>query len=203
MTNGTSGDINNIDFINKRPSRKPYEQMALVGRDVAEKVVRAEKEITYHDWVPLGSRKTELTLKVRKPSAEILARAHTILKQPEDRKVRQRRERIYANRTIAMSKAPETVSVPLHAIRIGEVGIAALPFEVFVEIGLEIKKRTPFERSFTISFGNGSYGYLPTPEQHDRGGYETWLGTNRVEFQASRKMTDRLLEMLNGLSAKN
>ena len=199
MTNGTSADINNIDFTGKRPRRKRYEQMTIVARDVAEKVVQAEKEIAYRDWVPLGTRTTELTLKVRKPSARILKRAHQMLQEPEGSKTRQRRERIYANRTIAMSKTPETVSIPLQAVRIGELGLAAIPFEVFVEIGLEIKKRTPFGRSFTISFGNGSYGYLPTPEHHELGGYETWLGTNRVEFQASRKITDRLLEMLSGL----
>jgi hypothetical protein len=31
------------------------------------------------------------------------------------------------------------------------------------------------------------------------GGYETWLGTNRVEPDAARKMTDVLLEMLGTL----
>ena len=39
-----------------------------------------------------------------------------------------------------------------------------------------------------IELANGGYGYLPTPEQHELGGYETWLGTNRVEKEASRKI---------------
>jgi hypothetical protein len=38
-------------------------------------------------------------------------------------------------------------------------------------------------------------GYLPTPRHFALGGYETWLGTNRLEPQASEKMLDALLEM--------
>ena len=199
MTNGTSGDVNNINFTARTPRRKPYEQMTLVARDVAAKVVEAERKVTYHDWVPLGVRGKDLTLRTRKPDASLLAWARAVQKRGEDAKPRHRREEIYARRTIAMSKSPDEVAIPLQAVRIGELGVVAIPFEVFAEIGLEIKQRTPFKRSFTISFGNGSYGYLPTPEQHKLGGYETWLGTNRVEPRASRKITDQLLAMLAAL----
>ena len=134
MTNGTSGDINNIDFVNKRPRRKPYEQMTLVARDVAEKVFRAEKEMKYRDWVPLGTSASELTLKVRKPDEKLLARAKRILEQADETQLRHRREETYARRTIALSTSPDEASIPLQAIRIGELGIAAIPFETFVEI---------------------------------------------------------------------
>lgn len=53
--------------------------------------------------------------------------------------------------------------------------------ETFVEFGLELKAKTPFTRSFTISVVNGAFGYLPAVEQHQLGGYETWRGVNRVE----------------------
>lgn len=36
---------------------------------------------------------------------------------------------------------------------------------------------------------------LATPKQHELGGYETWLATNRLEPKASEKMLDALLEM--------
>ena len=198
MTNGTSGDINNIDFTAKPPPRKRYEQMTFVAGDLAAKVVEAEKKLTYHDTVPLASARAELTLKTRKPTAELLAWARDVLTRAKNKDYtpRHRHEETYARRAIALSKAPEEIAIPLQAVRVGEVGIVAIPFETFAEIGLEIKRRTPLGKSFTISFGNGSYGYLPTPAQHALGGYETWLGTNRVERQASRKITDQLLRML-------
>jgi hypothetical protein len=85
----------------------------------------------------------------------------------------------------------------MQTFRIGELGVAAIPFEVFTEIGLEIKTKSPFKPSFTIELANGSYGYLPTPEQHQLGGYETWMGTNKVEKEASQKIVTEILKLFN------
>jgi len=54
-----------------------------------------------------------------------------------------------------------------------------------------------------ISIANGSHGYLPTPDQHRFGSYETWIGVNKVQLDASVKMVDALVEMLGGLNAKS
>jgi hypothetical protein len=58
---------------------------------------------------------------------------------------------------------------------------------------LEIKEKSPFKTTFTIELANGGYGYLPTPEQHKLGGYETWISINRVEKEASEKIVAKLL----------
>jgi hypothetical protein len=74
------------------------------------------------------------------------------------------------------------VTIPLEALRIGDPGIAAIPFEVFTDIGLEIKKKVPFADGFAIELANDYHGYLPTPQQHALGGYDTWMGTNKVQL---------------------
>jgi len=53
-----------------------------------------------------------------------------------------------------------------------------------------------------VSLANGGHGYLPTPEQHRRGGYETWLGTNHVQEDASVIIVNHLLAMLAELGAQ-
>jgi hypothetical protein len=78
-----------------------------------------------------------------------------------------------------------------------------MPFEVLVEIGLEIKKKSPFERTLLISMANGGYGYLPSPNQQKLGGYETWLGTSRFQPQSSDILINNLLEMLEELKGIN
>ena len=103
---------------------------------------------------------------------------------------------------LQLQKSPETVRVILQAVRIGELGITAIPFEVFSEIGLELKARSPLKPSFTIELANGGYGYLPTPEQHKLGGYETWLGTNKVEVQASSQDRQRPAGDVRGTEMK-
>lgn len=93
--------------------------------------------------------------------------------------------------------------MPLQVIRIGDIALCAIPFETFVEIGLDIKRRSPFPRTIVVGIANGYNGYLPTPEQHILGGYETWLGTNRVQEDASVLITDQLLEMLADLAKRS
>ena len=90
---------------------------------------------------------------------------------------------------------PET-EVLIQTVRIGDLAICTLPFEVLVEIGLELKAKSPAADTFVVSLANGGYGYLPTPEQHQFGGYETWLTTNKVQKDASVILVANLLEML-------
>lgn len=199
MSNGTSGDVNNVDVLGPREKRAPYEKMRLVGTSVAEKVAAAEKALEWRTSVVLGAKLEELVLKSRRPSTELVERSKGILGRPKDVKPSHVREVAYAERALRLADAPDEISVPIQALRIGDLGIAAIPFEVFTDIGLEIKKRSPFGRAYAISLANGSYGYLPTPEHHALGGYETWLGTNRVETQASVKITEKALELLKAL----
>jgi hypothetical protein len=198
MSNGTSGDVNNINFGGASEKRLPYEKMRIVANDVAQEVFRVYKNIDYHPWVKLQAAQSELMLKVRRATPEMLGNIRNVLSRPDSAKpLYNPLEKIYADRVLQMEKEwPDQVSVILQAFRIGDLGIAAVPFEAFAETGLEIKAKSPCKPSFTIELANGSYGYLPTPEQHQLGGYETWLSTNRVEPDASRKIVAELIALL-------
>lgn len=200
LSNGSSGDINNINWLQKSQEKfAPYEKMRQVAELVAQAVHTAHRQVEFHDWVRLGAIRKEQTLAVRKPTEQQMDYAHKILDKPDDAKPYHQHEKVYARRTIQMNESPDEVSVVLQTFRIGDLGVCAIPFEVFVEIGLELKAKSPFEQTFTISHANGTYGYLPTVEQHKLGGYETWLGTNTVEIQAAPKIVRALTEMLNRL----
>lgn len=194
MSNGTSGNINNHDYSVPPQKRKPYEQMRVVANQCAEAVLKQYQGLVWHDGAPLNMRERELTLAVRKPTPAQLEHARKVLAEPK-RPDKFPHERHYAERAIQQLESPDTVRVVLQAVRIGDLGISAIPFEVFSDIGLELKARNPFKPSFNIELANGGYGYLPAPEQHQQGGYETWLGTNRVEIGASVKIVKALLEM--------
>ncbi len=200
MTNGTSGDINNIDFQAAPPKVARYEKMRQVAHLVADAVHEAHADVKLHDWVPLGAVTRELALKVRKPNKEQMAWAEELLgRTGEPQDAYEHRQRVYARRFDKLAEAPDQVEIVVQAMRIGEVGMVTIPFETFAEIGLEIKEKSPLARTFVVSFGNGSYGYLPTPRHFELGGYETWMGTNNVEPQAAPKIVGALLEMLGDL----
>ncbi len=200
MGNGTSGNINNIDFSKPGESRKPYEKMAEVADNVAAAALEAYRGIKWQDWVPLAGRLEPLSVAVRRPTSEQLDRARDILRRRVNPELKASLEEVYADRTVKMSQWPERIDLPLQVVRVGGIAVAGIPNEVFVEIGLEYKERSPIRPCFIMSMANGYYGYLPTPEHHRLGGYETWLGTNRVEVDASTKIMAKLLEMTQALA---
>ncbi len=203
MTNGTSGDINNIDFYSKRAPRAPFEQVRIVASKTADAAWRATGKIETYDENPLvAMRQREVKLNYRIPTEDDLNKALELMKlSSKERNAINKRTSSVASRTIAHADpaSPKTESVIIQAIRIGDQAIVSMPFEVLVEIGLEIKAKSPFPHTFTIELANGGYGYLPPPNQHKLGGYETWLGTSRFEEEASNILTNQLLEMLNEL----
>ena len=199
LSNGTSGNINNIDFRNAQKTLPDYARMELVANQVAAEVFRALQTVEYRDAVPLAMVQRDLTLATRRPTPALVSWAKDVLSRPDGAPSRHPRERIYAERTLKMAAMPARIEAPLQALRIGDLVIATIPFEVFVEIGLELKAKSPFRDTFIVSLANGSYGYLPTSAHHELGGYETWLGTNQVEVQAAPKIVAALLEMLHQL----
>lgn len=199
MTNGTSGDVNNINFRDPQPRKKPFEQIRYVAGDVADKIAQVYEKTKHHEFVTLAMAQRELTLNVRKPTAEQLARAKRFLDEPDESKL-PRRAKAYAQFAIDLANRPPTEGLILQAIRIGDVGIAAIPCEVFAETGLAIKKHSPLKTTFTIELANGWNRYLPTPRQHELGGYETWLGTSMLEIGASEKIERVVLELLRDVA---
>jgi hypothetical protein len=199
LSNGTSGNINNIDFRGGQKRLPNYERMELVANQVAAEVFKGIQSIEYREAVPVRIVQRELTLSTRQPTEKLMAWAREVLSRPENAPARHQRERIYAERTQRMAAMPAHIDVPLQALRIGDFAIVSIPFEVFVEMGLELKEQSPFKDTIAISLANGAYGYVPTVAHHELGGYETWLGTNQVEVEAAPKIVETLLQMLGQL----
>jgi hypothetical protein len=203
MSNGTSGDINNIPFLVGRPPRAPFEQIRIVAGEAADVAWQAVRDIPNHQKdVVLGVRQRLVTLKYRKPTKEQLLYAQAIL-AIKDKEAIERLPRLaqhYASAAISAANRPEeTVDVIVQAIRVGDAVLCAVPFETFAETGLELKQKSPFGRTIVVGIANGRHGYLPTPRQHELGGYETWLGTNQVQKDASEIVVKNLVEMMGEL----
>ncbi len=202
MANGTSGDINNVPWRDGDTNKyAPGEKIKIVANRVATEVAKALPGVKLHDWIPLVAAQQELTLGVRKPDAAALARAQDILaKSPNQFPRLKGLDEIYARETVQMADYPARVTLILQALRLGDLALTAIPCEVFVEIGLELKAKNPFPASFTISLANGYNAYLPTPAQHALGGYETWRAkSSYLETNASPQITAVLFDLLGQL----
>ena len=203
MANGTSGDINNINFVTPRKGSPPYEHMREVAEDVAKKVNEALGKLTWKPSADLSARYREAQISWRPLEADLISWAKE--KQDNAPRIQGKADlpTIYAGRVLRLSQAVNPALIPLQLLRVGDIGIGTFPCETFAEIGLEFKKRSPITHSFMVELSHGYYGYLPTPRHFALGGYETWPGTNYLEPQASVKMLDQLVEMAGEVSTVN
>lgn len=193
MTNGSSGDANCCDFVH--PKRE-YTYKT-VGEDTARAALQAYRRIQYHDWAPLAAAERLLTLDIRMPTAAEVAEAKEFLSKLEG-DTPKTIEQVYARETILLSQTPPTRELKLQAMRIGGLGITAIPCEVYGSTGLEIKAKSPLKPTVNIELANGYYGYIPPPDQHKLGGYTTWRARSScLEEEAEPKIKAAILELLD------
>ena len=105
----------------------------------------------------------------------------------------------HAMYVIKHSKLPETMTIPMGALSIGDFAIAAAPNELYDTTGKYVKATSPFEMTFVCAYTNGSrYGaYLPTIKAFAHGGY----GCDTCCFKAgiAEKVANTLIDCLVNL----
>ncbi|MGL5098413.1 MAG: hypothetical protein ACRDD1_22725, partial [Planctomycetia bacterium] len=201
LSNGTSGNVNNIDYSKPAPpAGPPMSRIKAVASKVARLAAAAEKKVRYSRWESIAMTQVELPLATRRPTAEQMKEAEAVLAKPIDQRGGVLPD-YYARAVTGMKDFPAERKMPLQAIRVGGLAIVTSACETFADTGLEIKAKSPFKPTFVVELANDEMGYLPTPEQHLLGGYETWLCKwSSLEPEASSKIRDKLLEMLGGLN---
>jgi hypothetical protein len=197
MSQGTSGDQHWMDY--SQP-KKPV-TLDTYAAEMAQIAADAYKTIVFHDWVPLAMRQKTLRIATRQPDAKRLAWARDLVAKLNGRVPRSLPE-VYAGEQLWLAENPAR-SVRLQALRVGEVGIAIWPCEVFAISGLKIKAQSPLQPTMNIELANGEEGYIPPPELHPLGGYNTWAcRTAMLEVNAEPKIVDALLGLLEKVSGQ-
>jgi hypothetical protein len=196
LSQGTSGDLYRVDY--SRPQQP--DTIEAYTAAIAGKAHEAYKSIQFHDTAPLAMREAKVTLRRRVPDADRLAWAKKIAAGVQG--LPKAWPQVYAFEQIYLDKEPER-ELKLQALRIGGLGIAAIPNEVFALTGLKIKTQSPLEPTFTIELANGAEGYIPPPEQHVLGGYTTWPArTAALEVQAEPRIVETVLKLLEEVACK-
>jgi neutral ceramidase len=96
------------------------------------------------------------------------------------------------------SRKSQNLAVEIQALRFSEnVALVGLPGELFVELGLAIKKASPFKTTLVLELCNDSPGYIPTKEGFDQGDYE--IVNSRIEKGGGEKMVEIAVILLNEL----
>lgn len=199
MSQGTSGDVWLRDYFKPAPEKRM--NIMEYANGMAEKAVAGYKQIKYQDDVVVKMSERELPLKRRLADAQRLEWARGVVEAQGDRPPKNKTE-VYANEALWIEKNPSAV-LKLQALRIGELGITAMPNEVYALTGLKLKRLSPLGTTVNIELANGGEGYIPGPEQHVLGGYNTWEARSAgLEVNAEPKIVETLLQLLEEVSGR-
>lgn len=178
MSNGTSGDVNIWDFAGTKGYPSAYfEKSRLIGSELASKVA---VDLEQAGWIAAPSLSVvykELSAEIVKPSPGELEKAAATISGSHFETIQATAEglvQLYAREQLLLNETDDSRSVPVQAIRVGDLTIGALPGEFFSETGLYLKSRVTGGRYFTITLANGNAGYVPPAAEIEKGGYETW-----------------------------
>jgi hypothetical protein len=197
-SNATSGDMWLMDYTKPR---RMFDKET-VAKEVSAAAYDAYAKIKHYDWVPLVMAESKLTLNIRKPTVEEVEKATEFVKTFEGRKPKSVPE-VYARETLLMHAMPPTRELKLQAIRLGDLGIAAIPNETYASTGLFIKANSPLKTTMCIELANGCEGYIPPEELHKLGGYTTWRArTSCLQVDAEAKIREQLVKLLNQVAAE-
>jgi hypothetical protein len=198
MSHGTSGDQFWRDYRKPQYTHGDCTQYAEL---VAARAAEAYGAIVYRDDATIQMAEKTLTFDRRVPDAERLAWAKGVLAEMGDR-IPQNQPEVYAREAVFLHEDP-TCELILQAIRIGGMGITAVPNEVYALTGLKLKARSPLQPTMNIELANGAEGYIPPPEQYVLGGYNTWPARSAgLEVGAEPRIVEAVLELLEAVSGK-
>jgi hypothetical protein len=90
----------------------------------------------------------------------------------------------------------------LQVMRIGDIAIVGVPAELFTQLGVDIKNRSPFRYTYIAELANDWIGYIPNREGHKLGGYQVWTGYHSyAEPGTGERFVDEAVDMLRHLAA--
>lgn len=170
---GAMGDINHIDVTAKGQPVKGHSHPSRIGNTLAGEALKVLARADYTDDLIVASALGRVDLPLRTVDAERAAEAERIVREVSVGEADFTLDVVAARRDRDLGRLQaQTLSAEVQALRIGDLGIAAFPGELFVELGLSLKARSPYSSTLVVELANDSIGYIPTRKAYDEGGYE-------------------------------
>ncbi|WP_164104137.1 LamG domain-containing protein [Candidatus Laterigemmans baculatus] len=201
MSHGCSGDIYRKDYTLQTPEEIEALSMEGYAQGLLDIAMQAYEKIEYSDDADLKMLETRLDMKYRVPDKQRLQWAQGVVEAMGDR-LPKTTEEVYAREQLLLHQWQST-QVVVQALRIGDIAIATTPNETYALTGLKIKLQSPLEQTMVIELANGGDGYIPPPEQHLLGGYNTWAARSAgLEVEAEPRIAEAALALLEQVAGK-
>ncbi len=194
FTIGPAGDINHWDVSRPGPQRG-FETARGLGETLAGDVVKAYTHLEALDSVRIKAVSETIELPLAKITPQDVAEAEKVVAQPPQIGVDFTLDRVKAEKVLHVDKRKgEKLKAEVQVLNVGPVAFVGIPGEYFVELGMRIKKESPFPYTFIVELANGDLGYIPTRRGFEEGGYEPT--STPMAAGSGEKLADTAIELL-------
>jgi hypothetical protein len=200
---GTCGDINHINVDSDLP-QKGHGEAARIGTRLAAEVLRTFETVKPAADGPLRVSSAMIDLAPAAVTPEEQAAAKSIIadvqggKKPAPKFL----DQVQAFKAVDVAaRLGKPFAVEVQVISLGnDLAWVSLPGEIFVELGLQIKRGSPFKQTMIAELANGAIGYIPNRVAYPQGNYE--VVSARVAEGSGEKLVDEALRQLRGQFVK-
>lgn len=195
---GTCGDINHIDVKSQGTGMPDTER---IGMALAATVTGAADSLRPIERPSLAVAHATVDVPAQSYTPEQIAAARANISKVGTREL-SFLEQVEACKIMSIElRGQKTLPLEVQVFRLGDdVALVALPGEVFVELGLEIKRRSPFATTLVVELANDCPHYLPTRKAFAEGSYETV--NSIIEVGGGEKLVEQAVSLLEGLHKK-
>jgi len=220
FTNGASADINvghspDLSAMGQPIPGRTFKRAEKFGNMLAGEVLKTLEGIETTEEVPVAAKARIASLPLKelpsfKQIENDLKEKECFLKDliksgASDKEIAKAElQKLYAHAMLKLKEERqenlqnEYMDVELQVIRIGECALLACSGEVFVEIGLKIKEKSPFKQTVFIGYANGYVGYITTSEAIIKeGGYE--VENTHFTSEAEKLIENAAAELLESV----
>ena len=169
---GTAGDINHID-VNSSDAQKGPGEARRIGTQLAGEVLKTYERMRPVDTAAPRARSEIVKLDLPPIAKQDVETARTVAVN-FDKDAPSFLERVHAYKVLDVAaRQGHPLDAEVQVFTLGdELAFVALPGEIFVELGLAVKKASPFRHTIIAELANGSVGYVPTKRAYAEGNYE-------------------------------
>ncbi len=190
---GTCGDINHIDVTRRERLKTDF-----IGNTLAQTVKAKARSLENIAGPSLAVRSEIVRVPLQRYGPDKVAWARENIKKVGTSEL-SFLEQVEAYKILAIEmRRSETIGLEVQVFRLSsDVAVVGLPGEVFVDLGLAVKRASPFATTLVIELCQDAPGYIPTKKAFAEGSYETV--NSRVAPGGGEKMAEAAVRLLKEL----
>lgn len=191
---GTCGDINHIDVTTKDRLKTDH-----IGTTLGRTVIQGVPSLIKVSNPALASRHEAVKVPMQEFTSEEISMARENINKVGTSEL-SFMEQVRAYKTLDCHlRGGREIDLEVQVFKLGsDLAVVGLPGEVFVDLGLEIKRLSPFAKTLVVELCHDAPGYIPTGKAFKEGSYETV--NSRIAPGGGETMVQTAVKLLNAIA---